>query len=131
MRAARWERTGRGRQQCGHRRVPLNHLAASLDERDVADGAYVAKPVLAREGANVSLHDGSGRTLAETGGSYGGGRTVFQRAARLSCVEGRYAVLGSWVVGATPAGIIVREDRGPIITNASEVVPHVVEPAAG
>ena len=102
-----------------------NLLPASFDEADM-HGPYVAKPVLSREGANITLSDGT-RTLAQTGGSYGDARRVFQQAAPLFQEDGRHAVLGSWVVGDAPAGIIVREDRSPIITNASQVVPHLIE----
>ena len=101
-----------------------NLLPASFDEADM-HGPYVAKPVLSREGANVALRDGA-RTLAETGGPYAGARRVYQQAAPLFQADGGHAVLGSWVVGDAPAGIIVREDRSPIITNASRVVPHLV-----
>ena len=104
-----------------------NLLAASLDERDM-QGAYAAKPTLSREGANVALRDG-GRLVAETGGPYGAARRVYQERAPLFQAEGgQHAVLGSWIVGGTAAGIIVREDRGPIITNASQVLPHLVAP---
>ena len=91
------------------------------------DGRYVTKPILSREGANVALRDGT-CTLAETSGSYGDARRIYQQAAPLFQAAGRHAVLGSWVVGDAPAGIIVREDRSPIITNASQVVPHLIEP---
>ena len=101
-----------------------NLLPASFDEADM-HGRYVAKPALSREGANITLSDGA-RTLAQTGGSYGDARRVFQQAASLFQEGGRHAVLGSWVVGDAPAGIIVREDRSPIITNASQVVPHLI-----
>lgn len=103
-----------------------NLLPASFDEADM-DGRYVTKPILSREGANVALRDGT-CTLAETGGSYGDARRIYQQAAPLFQAAGRHAVLGSWVVGDAPAGIIVREDRSPIITNASQVVPHLIEP---
>lgn len=102
-----------------------NLLPASFDAAGMS-GSYVAKPTLSREGANVTLHDGQ-RTLAETGGPYAGARRVYQQAARLFQADGRHAVLGSWIVGDSPAGLIVREDRGPIITNASQVVPHLVK----
>ena len=101
-----------------------NLLPASFDAADM-DGAYMAKPTLSREGANIALRDGA-RTLAETGGSYGGARRVYQRAAPLFQAAGRHAVLRSWIVGDAPAGLIMREDRSPIITNGSQVLPHLV-----
>lgn len=107
-----------------------NLLAASFDERSM-DGAHVAKPILSREGANVALRDGAGRTLAETAGPYGAARRVYQRAAPLFRAEGgQHVVLGSWIVGDAAARIFVREDRGPIIINASRIVPHLIEPSS-
>jgi glutathionylspermidine synthase len=38
--------------------------------------------------------------------------------------DGRYPVIGAWVVGDEPAGIGIREDATPITTNASRFVPH-------
>ena len=101
-----------------------NLLPASFNVADM-DGPYVAKPFLSREGANIALRDGA-RTLTETGGSHGGARRVYQRAAPVFQAAGRHAVLGCWIVGDAPAGIIMREDRSPIITNRSQLVPHLI-----
>ena len=41
-------------------------------------------------------------------------------------------MIGSWIVGETPAGIDVRETGGPITGDLAEFVPHFIdEPAFG
>ncbi len=83
----------------------------------------IAKPILAREGANIRLVNG-GRTVEETPGSYGGTPVVHQKAMDLPTFDGNSVVVCSWVVGEQPAGMILREARSRIVTNESRVVPH-------
>ena len=88
---------------------------------------WVRKPLLGREGANITLH-GTGGNI-ETTGDYGDERYVYQELAPLRSFEGRFAVIGSWVIGedegAVAGGIGIRESESPIITNASRFVPHL------
>jgi glutathionylspermidine synthase len=86
---------------------------------------WVRKPLLGREGANITLH-GSGRDI-ETGGEYGEEGFVYQELAPLRRFDGRFPVIGSWVIGENncAAGIGVRESESPIITNTSHFVPHL------
>ncbi len=88
-------------------------------------GDYVKKPMLGREGANVTLVEGGG-TLAQSAGPYGDELFVYQRRARLLEVDGNYAVLGSWVVNREACGLGVRESSGPITGNRARFVPHVM-----
>lgn len=86
--------------------------------------AYARKPLFSREGANVELYrDG---LLAHRGeqGPYGAEGHVCQALAPMPCFDGKYPVIGSWVVGEDPAGICIREDVSPITTNMSNFVPH-------
>jgi len=85
-------------------------------------GDYVRKPLLSREGANVSLRRRGGAMM--TGGSYGAEGYVYQALAPLAEFAEKYAVIGSWIVGDTPAGIGVREDDTPITSNTSRFLPH-------
>ena len=80
--------------------------------------------LFAREGANIVAPGHS------TDGPYGGQPMVYQRYAELPRVDGRYPVLGSWVVGGVPCGLGIREDATPITTDASRFVPHCFDPAA-
>ena len=102
-----------------------NLLPAYFDERRFA-GEYARKPLLAREGSNVTLKRRFGAafpTLAQPG-EYGAEGFVYQGLAPLPEFGGRYPVIGSWIVGEQPAGIGIREDDSPITKNTSRFVPH-------
>ena len=94
-----------------------------------AGRAWVRKPLLGREGANVTLHE-PGREI-ETSGDYGEEGFVYQDLAPLKSFDGKYPVIGSWVIGHEPgdaaAGIGIRESDIPITTNLSQFVPHLFE----
>ncbi len=87
-------------------------------------GDYVRKPILAREGANVSIIRG-GSEVAASGGDYGSEGFITQALFELPCFNGRYPVIGSWVVDGEPAGMGIRED-GLITGNSARFVPHVI-----
>ncbi len=101
-----------------------NLLAAYFDEWRLE--AYARKPLLSREGANVSLVM-FGDEIAKSGGEYGEEGYVYQAIAPLPRFDGRTPVLGSWVIAGEAAGIGIREDDGPITTNTSRFVPHRME----
>ncbi|MFD1715071.1 glutathionylspermidine synthase family protein [Amnibacterium flavum] len=88
---------------------------------------YVSKPRLGREGANVTVFDGSGFPIAENGGGYGDEGFIYQARARFAPIRGKTAIVGSWIVGETPAGIDLRETSGPITGDLAEFVPHFIE----
>jgi glutathionylspermidine synthase len=87
-------------------------------------GAYVKKPFLSREGANVTIVR-DGEVLASTGGEYGAEGYVYQEFFEVPDVEGTRPVIGSWVVDGEPAGLGIRED-GLITGNVARFVPHIV-----
>ena len=98
-----------------------NLLPASLAP-GVFEDNYVTKPLLSREGENVSLHING--HVSEVEGSYGGKGLVYQQMAKIPCFDGNYPVIGSWIVAGESAGIGIREDAQIITTNASRFVPH-------
>jgi glutathionylspermidine synthase len=87
------------------------------------DGDYVRKPVHAREGSNVQVVVG-GRVVVETDGPYEQGPFVYQRFAPPRAFDGRYPILGAWVVNGQACGLGVREDDGVVTRNTSRFVPH-------
>lgn len=89
------------------------------------EGAYVRKPILAREGANVALMEAK-RILLQTDGGYGP-PYVYQRYQALPSFDGRYPVIGSWMVNGHACGIGIREDDSPITQNSSRFVPHMFD----
>ena len=87
---------------------------------------YVRKPLLSREGANVTLMS-DGAVLDSDDGPYGREGFVLQEAAAIPSFAGRYPVLGSWLVASQPCGLGIREDATPITKNTSRFVPHIIE----
>jgi len=87
---------------------------------------YVRKPLLSREGANVTIR--SRGVVRQQPGTYGDEGFVYQGVAPLPAFEGRYPVIGAWIVGDQPAGIGIREDDSPITKNTSRFVPHYFVP---
>jgi glutathionylspermidine synthase len=83
---------------------------------------YVRKPLLSREGANVTIR--SRGVVRQQPGSYGGEGYVYQGIAPLPAFDNRYPVIGAWIVGDAAAGIGIREDDSPITRNSSRFVPH-------
>jgi glutathionylspermidine synthase len=88
-------------------------------------GDYVRKPLLSREGGNITISSGEG--TVETPGSYGEEGWIYQAYAPLPCFNGNHAVIGSWIIGGIAAGIGIREDTGPVTTNTSRFIPHFFE----
>ena len=101
-----------------------NLLECSFGEpRKMTD--YVKKPLLSREGANLSIHRGV--VVQETGGLYGEEGFVYQAMARVANYNGAYPIIGSWMVDGVAAGIGIRESDTPVTNNLSSFVPHLFE----
>jgi glutathionylspermidine synthase len=90
---------------------------------------WVRKPLLGREGANVTMIRPESTVTTE--GIYGDESFVYQDLARIADFDGKYPVIGSWVVGHEPensaAGIGIRESDTPITDNFSQFVPHLFD----
>lgn len=86
---------------------------------------YAKKPIYSREGANVLLVQ-DGRAVASAPGDYGAEGHVRQALRLLPCFDGRYPVVGSWLVGGAPAGVGIREDSSPVTSNRSRFTPHAI-----
>ena len=87
-------------------------------------GDYVRKPIHAREGANIQVVRG-GQVVLETEGPYSDSRSVvYQQLAPIKPFDGRYPVIGSWMVNGWSCGIGIREDGAMITQNTSRFVPH-------
>ncbi len=85
---------------------------------------FVRKPIHAREGANIRVVEGGAITL-ETDGPYQVDRdVVYQQLFPLRSFEGRFPVIGSWIINGWSCGIGIREDAQIITQNTSRFVPH-------
>ncbi|MBL8512181.1 MAG: glutathionylspermidine synthase family protein, partial [Betaproteobacteria bacterium] len=83
---------------------------------------YVKKPLLSREGANVTIKTKEGEIVIP--GEYGEEGFVYQAFHPLPTFGDGYMVIGSWIVGDEPAGIGIREDESLVTKNTSRFLPH-------
>ena len=98
-------------------------LESYFEPRHLTD--YAKKPILSREGANIQLVKAA-KILEETDGEYGEEGYIYQQLFELPNYDGHYPLIGSWIVGQTPAGIGIREANNLITDNKSRFVPHLI-----
>ena len=106
-----------------HRGHP-NLLAAEFDDGGALPPGWVRKPLHSREGANVCMHLPDGRII-ERAGPYAG-PCIRQALHPLPEFDGRYPMVGSWIVGDTACGVGIREDASPITADTARFVPHAI-----
>ncbi len=88
---------------------------------------YVRKPLMSREGANITLvRDNT--TIAATPGPYNG-KQIYQALAPEAVFpdkngSARHPILGLWMIDQDSCGLGIRESAGPITGNLSSFVPH-------
>ncbi|MGW6745885.1 glutathionylspermidine synthase family protein [Streptomyces sp. NPDC055025] len=97
-------------------------LPAYLDgPRELASSrGYVAKPLLGREGAGVTVHEpGRPPVIRDEACCY-------QELAPLPDFDGNRVVLGAWIVEDEAAGLGIRESSGLITDEYARFLPHVI-----
>jgi glutathionylspermidine synthase len=99
-------------------------LKASTKPDDFV-GTYVRKPLLSREGANVSIIKNN-QTIAATQGDYGEEGFIYQAYFELPSFDGYRPVIGSWLIGGQASGIGIRESAGLITDNKSRFINHYI-----
>lgn len=95
------------------------------DPAGTLDKGWVRKPFFSREGANVRISTAAGREM-NVAGPYVGGPCILQEYHPLPNFDGRYAVIGSWVIADRASGLGVREDDTLVTRDTSRFVPHVI-----
>ncbi|MEU5215654.1 glutathionylspermidine synthase family protein [Streptomyces sp. NPDC020807] len=100
-----------------------NLLPAYLDgPRELASTTgWVAKPLLGREGAGVTLHEAGTEPFVRDGEA-----CCYQELAPLPDFDGNRVVLGAWVVEDEAAGLGIRESAGPVTDEYARFLPHVI-----
>jgi glutathionylspermidine synthase len=86
---------------------------------------YVKKPLLSREGANLTVRRGG--IVQETEGPYGEEGFIYQAIARIPNFDSAFPVIGSWLIDGAAAGIGIRESETPVTNNLSRFVPHLFD----
>jgi glutathionylspermidine synthase len=84
--------------------------------------SYVRKPLMSREGANITLVRDN-VTITITPGPYDGPQIV-QALAPDAIFDHRHTVLGLWMIDQDCCGLGIRESFSPITGNLSSFVPH-------
>ncbi|MDT9683244.1 glutathionylspermidine synthase family protein [Streptomyces sp. TRM76323] len=97
-------------------------LPAYLDgPRELAaEGGYVAKPLLGREGAGVTVHEPGAPPAVRPE------PCCYQALAPLPDFDGNRVVLGAWVVEDEAAGLGIRESSGLVTDGYARFLPHVI-----
>lgn len=111
-----------------------NLLPAYLDgPRELAHTTgYVAKPLLGREGAGVTIHEPGTSPVARAPVVHAPvvrndeTSCCYQQLAPLPTFDGNHVVLGAWVVEDESAGLGIRESAGPITDEYARFLPHVI-----
>jgi glutathionylspermidine synthase len=89
--------------------------------------SYVRKPMMSREGANITLIRDN-VTIASTPGPYNGRQIVQDLAPEAVFPDQngspRHPILGLWMIDQDCSGLGIRESAGPITDNLSSFVPH-------
>ncbi|MEU7055306.1 glutathionylspermidine synthase family protein [Streptomyces sp. NPDC046197] len=99
-----------------------NLLPAHLDGPRglAATTGYVAKPLLGREGAGVTVHGpGTDPVVRDE-------PCCYQALAPLPAFDGNHVVLGAWVVDGEAAGLGIRESAGLVTDEYARFLPHVI-----
>ncbi len=100
-----------------------NVLACARTPAGIA-GGVVKKPLLGREGSNVTI--AAPGVAVATEGPYGGEGFVYQAYADLGEHAGMRPVIGAWVIGGRAAGIGIRETPGYVTNNTARFCPHLI-----
>ncbi|MGC0370772.1 glutathionylspermidine synthase family protein [Microbacterium sp. SLBN-111] len=93
---------------------------------------YARKPILAREGADITLSHPSGVRIRGEEQGYGAEGFIVQELAEPPRFRRREegvdvsTVVGVWMIDGEPSGMAVRESRGPITDNFANFLPHTV-----
>lgn len=88
-------------------------------------GTFVRKPLLSRRGANVEIVL-EGNVEVRKDGPYGGEGFVVQAFHPLPDFDGRYPLIGCWMVAGGAAGLGIREGRDLVTTENANFIPHVI-----
>jgi glutathionylspermidine synthase len=105
-----------------HELLLESHFADEAGTAPATLTNYVRKPLMSREGANITLVRDSA-AIATTPGPYNG-RQIVQALAPDAVFDHRHTVLGLWMIDQDCCGLGVRESFNPITDNLSSFVPH-------
>ena len=95
------------------------------DESESKITNKIIKPTFSREGCNILVKQ-NGQDIITTDGIYANLPKIEQEFCPLPSFDGKYACLGSWVIGDEPCGLGIRESDAMITRNESKFIPHII-----
>ena len=87
--------------------------------------SYVRKPLLSRQGANIEIVE-NGKVVIKSEGPYADDLHIVQGFEPLPEFEGRYPLVGCWMVASKAVGLCIREDNTLVTGTGANVLPHVI-----
>ena len=105
-----------------------NLLPAYFSEDSAASSlqhSYVRKPLLSRQGSNIEIVQ-DGITVSHKDGPYGEEGHVVQAFHSLPEFDGKFPMIGCWMVAGRPAGLSIREGQALITDESANFIPHVI-----
>ncbi|KAF0697738.1 hypothetical protein As57867_011547, partial [Aphanomyces stellatus] len=93
-------------------------LRSSFDVQDISTfkSGYVAKPVMGRTGANVSIYNEGGDLISATAGKWLNDTIVYQEIALLPKYEdGGHVQVNAWAIDGKYGGTVLRVDESNIV----------------
>lgn len=102
---------------------PDSEYILKCSENPDIGNSFVKKPLLSREGSNVTIIN-KGTIIDRTDGEYGEEGYIYQEYFEIPKFDGKTPIIGSWVIAGEPAGIGIRESENLITNNKSRFVPH-------
>jgi glutathionylspermidine synthase len=99
------------------------NLLPAFETANPLHGHYIQKPLLGREGSNVTRVE-YGSVVEASEGDYGEEGFIYQALAPVPDLDGHYPVFGIWMIDHEAAGLGIREDTRRITGNLSRFVPH-------
>ena len=109
----------------GHPNLLPAYFEGEAHAAELSD-TFVRKPLLSRRGANVEIvHEGNVELRKD--GPYGGEGFVVQAFHPLPDFDGRYPLIGCWMVAGAAAGLGIREGQDLVTTVNANFIPHVID----
>lgn len=97
-------------------------LPAFYEGTNIDTSRFVKKPILGREGANVTVPQN--KTHIEFVEDYDKSGYIYQDHFKLESYNGFHPIIGSWVIDNQAVGMNIRDDLNPVTSNDSHFVPH-------
>lgn len=92
---------------------------------DLRTTGFAMKPIVGRQGQNVTLVKPHGHLLAESVGKFGERDMIYQELFSLPEFEGHHCLLGGWIIGGRYSSTGIREDTA-IITSLDSPCPPML-----